>query len=201
MREYHELKKRIERLERMLNSIRNPKASTRRQPRLAVTHDDSSTTYPTSGAVFPIRFVDGEFAKEDDGTVTYNARHDDVQTWVCNAAGFYLAPGIEIEVYEDRGLGDSDKGIYWTHIEPCYIAKTKTSAVSAADSDGPGSGNVVLQELDGSDHYTAIQADGADLEIEVWNMAEEDSGTEVFVQLKPIYPTGKLFIDWEACDE
>ena len=45
------------------------------------------------------------------------------------------------------------------------------------------------------------EADGADLEIEVWNMAEEDSGTEVFVQLKPIYPTGKLFIDWEACDE
>ena len=151
-RRFKDLERRMRRLERMQGAPRPAIQNRERNTRLAKTFADS-VTYPTSGDLFPIIFLDGEFDQFEGGDTDYSDRAETEQAWVKVVSGEYIHEGEERWVFRDSGKGEKGKGEYWTYRGKfdlvIWIWATAISAASAGAGGSPsdvtpGSGTVDL---------------------------------------------------------
>lgn len=95
-----------------LRRARNPALDVKEQPRLAVTCDPASGSYPVVNAnVFPIKFVDADYtATPGPQSLTKTNRQAAQATVALFPSGNWIPNGTVVSVFQCRGLGGASAG-------------------------------------------------------------------------------------------
>lgn len=116
-----------------IRRVREPALILPEQPRLAVTCDPASGSYPTSNAnVFPIKFVDGDFtATTGQRTLNKTNRQAAAAVQALFPSGNWIPKDTVVSVYQCRGLGSDDAGEWFILDGPRQYFGRLTAAMAA----------------------------------------------------------------------
>lgn len=120
---------------------RQPQFVFPQQPKLAITCDPATGSYPTFNAnVFPIKFLDADFtATTGQRTLNKTNRQEDAATVALFPSGNWIPKDTVLPVFQCRGLGDEDAGDWFFADGPReYFGKL----TGDLESGGTGSANV-----------------------------------------------------------
>jgi hypothetical protein len=145
----HRLEVTVQTLLRDIDSLRrarDPQLILPEQPRLAVTCDPSSGSYPTANAnCFPLKFVDAYFtATAGQQTLTKANRQAAQAVIALFPTGNWIPNGTVVSVYQCRGLGGEDDGdwfildgprAYWGRLTGAFAQGTSGTAEVFQNND------------------------------------------------------------------
>lgn len=108
-----------------IHAKRPPASVLPQQVRWAVTTEAYGTPWPEVAAnAFPIRFIDPHFtATQGSQDMEHSARSSEPVAMALSPAD-WIPPDLPLPVFEQKGLGPSDAGVYWFLDPPrWYIVK------------------------------------------------------------------------------